>query len=319
MNINEIAISAIQSQKDSLVQLEASIAHDLEGAVGILEKANKVITTGIGKSGFVARKLAATLTSVKIPSVYVHPVDALHGDSGILEMNDVVVSFSKSGETSEVLHFCELATKMNLKVISVTARANSSLAGISNAHVLAPFTTEYDPANILPTASTTSALIVADILAVAAAQVRGDIATALKESHPQGMIGQLMLQSVEDVMHTADSIPRVLPGEQLINCITEISAKGLGIVCVCNESGVLLGVLTDGDVRRIVEQGLDPHTTVVDFVFNPDPVTVSPGDTLHSALTLMENRKNQISVIPVVRNGVCVGVIRVHDIIRANI
>ncbi|NQW30690.1 MAG: KpsF/GutQ family sugar-phosphate isomerase [Ignavibacteria bacterium] len=318
-NVLTTALEAIAKQKDSLDLLKQSLTLDLEGAVSILKTANKVITTGIGKSGFVARKMAATLTSMKIPSVYVHPVDALHGDSGILELNDVVVSFSKSGETYEVLRFCELAIEMSLQVLSVTSRSNSSLATLSTAHILAPYIKEYDSANILPTTSSTSALVVADILAVVAAEVRVDIEAALRESHPQGMIGQLIMQSVEDVMHTADQIPRVQPNDRLIDCIGVMTAKSLGLVCVCDAAGGLVGVLTDGDLRRLIETGIDIQNSIVSSVCNTSPVTVQPSDTLHTALTLMENREKQISVIPVVRDGKCVGVIRVHDIIRANI
>ncbi|MDZ4746245.1 MAG: KpsF/GutQ family sugar-phosphate isomerase [bacterium] len=289
-------------------------------AVHVVAAANKVLTTGLGKSGFIAKKMAATLTSVRIPGIFLHPVEAMHGDSGILQASDCLVAFSKSGETSEVVRLCHLAKDVGLNIVAITARANSSLALLADTTLYTPIERELDPDDVLPTASSTVALITADLLAVGAAMMVGDVASNLRHSHPRGMLGAALMRTVEDVMHVGASLPFVRPDSMLVDALAQLSAKALGIVCVVDEDGMLRGILTDGDVRRIVvEKSSALANLSIDDVMISDPTTIEPSATLHTALRQMERRQTQISVLPVTIEGRCVGVLRLHDIVRLQV
>lgn len=314
------ARQALQWQIQSLDRLGPQLDANYLAAVSVLASAGKVLTSGIGKSGFIARKMAATLTSVRIPGIFLHPVEAMHGDSGILQSNDCLVAFSKSGETAEVVRLCHFAKDAGASIVAITARANSSLSRIAQVTILTPLERELDPDDILPTASTTTALVVADLLAVGAAMLSGDVAERLQHSHPRGMIGAAMMRTVEDVMHAGDGLPFVRPGAMFVDALAQLSAKALGIVCVVDEHGMLHGILTDGDVRRIVVEKASALASIcIDEVMITSPITIEPSATLHAALQQMERRDRQISVLPVTVAGRCVGVLRLHDIVRLQV
>ncbi len=314
------ARQALQWQIRSLDKFGPQLDDNYLAAVAALATAGKVLTTGLGKSGFIARKMAATLTSVRIPGIFLHPVEAMHGDSGILNANDCLVAFSKSGETAEVVQLCNLAKDVGASIVAVTARANSSLSRIAHITLFTPLERELDPDDILPTASTTTALVAADLLAVGAAMMSGDVSGRLQHSHPRGMIGVAMMRSVEDVMHSGEGLPVVQPGAMLVEALAQLSAKALGIVCVVDEHGLLKGILTDGDVRRIVIENASSLATLrIEDVMISTPVTIEPSATLHTALQQMERREKQISVLPVTVAGRCVGVLRLHDIVRLQV
>lgn len=281
--------------------------------------ASKVVATGLGKSSFIARKMAATLTSVHIPGVFLHPVDALHGDIGMLGPSDVLVAFSKSGETPEVVNLARLVRELNMTVISITCREGTTLGSLADHVLIAPVVHELDPLNLLPTASTTQSLILADLLSVAAAHINGNVIDRLQRSHPHGGIGVALLRSVEDVMHSGDALPRIPSETSVAEAIQVLTSTALGIVCVIDTHGTLEGILTDGDVRRLVGAQRDLSQTRVRDVMTLHPVVVQQTDSLHVALQAMEARERQISAVPVVREGKCVGVVRVHDIIRAQL
>lgn len=318
--ILEHAQQALQWQLKSVERLGPQLDGTYIAAVRTLAASGKVLTTGLGKSGFVARKMAATLTSVRIPGIFLHPVEAMHGDSGIMHATDCLVAFSKSGETAEVVQLCALAKEIGASVIAITARANSTISRLAAVTIFTPLERELDPDDILPTASTTIAMIVADLLAVGAAMMSGDVAGRLQHSHPQGMIGAAMMRTVENVMHSGEGLPLVQPGAMLVEALAQLSAKALGIVCVVDNDGVLRGILTDGDVRRIVVDNANSLATLrIDDVMIPNPTTIEPSATLHEALQQMERRQRQISVLPVTVSGRCVGVLRLHDIVRLQI
>lgn len=304
-------------QRESIALLEEHLDGAFCDAAQLIAGASKVVTTGLGKSGFIARKMAATLTSVHIPGVYLHPVDALHGDLGLLGASDVLVAFSKSGETSEVVHLAHLVRELGMPVISISSRSETSMQAIATVSLVAPSVHEYDEHNILPTTSTTQALILADLLSVAAAHSTGDLVSRLQRSHPQGGIGAALLRTVEQVMHAGDALPRVQASSHVSDAVEVLSRTALGIVCVLGEQSELLGVLTDGDVRRLVASSEAPMTMVVRDVMTVQPSVVQATDTLHQALQCMERRDRQISAVPVMRDGRCIGVVRVHDIVRA--
>lgn len=311
--------TALQWQRASIELLDASIDDSFNQAVHILLSSGKVLTTGLGKSGFIARKLAATLNSIRKPSIYIHPVDALHGDSGLIEEGDALVAFSKSGETSEVIRFAAMATEMGASVVSITGRTDCRLSDLARIPLIAPITRELDANDIIPTASTTNALILADLLAMGVLHEAGDAMERLRRSHPQGMIGSTLLRTVEEVMHSASALPRVPAGTSLAAALAVLSSFGLGCVCVCDADDGLLGILTDGDVRRLVMRGAGIEGVVVDDVMTAKPVSIASDATLHDALQLMERRERQIGVLPVLDRGRCVGVIRVHDIVRLQV
>ena len=299
------------------------LADQLDGsfvaAAESIASASKVVATGLGKSGFIARKMAATLTSVHVPGVYLHPVDALHGDIGMLSPTDVLVAFSKSGETPEVVRLARLVRRFDMKVISITCRPHTTLATLSHHALIAPIVHELDPLNLLPTASTTQSLILADLLSVAAAQINGDVVDRLQRSHPHGGIGAALLRRVEDVMHSGAEMPRVSATDTVAEAVRTLTSTALGIVCVTNEDGALQGILTDGDVRRLAGTLVDLTQTPVREVMTKEPVCVESSDSLHRALQVMEHRDRQISVVPVLHDGVCIGVVRIHDIVRAQL
>lgn len=318
--IKNVARIGLALQQQAMEKLEEQLNDDFVAASNLLAHAPKVVTTGIGKSGFIARKMAATLTSVYIPSVYLHPVDALHGDLGILNPSDVLVAFSKSGETPEVIALVALAKDIGMSIVTITSRPNSTLASKSTVALLAPIVRELDPHDLLPTASTTQALVLADLLCVAAAQQNGDMITRLSKSHPRGSIGAVLTGCVSDVMHTGSDLPRVELSATLADAIGVLTKTALGIVCILDESMTLLGIVTDGDVRRVAGTSADVGTLYVADIMTRSPTVVSPTQTLYSALQLMERGERQISVVPVVdARLLCVGVLRVHDIIRAQL
>lgn len=306
-------------QRSAIDLLDKEIDDGFIEAAKTIASASKVVATGLGKSSFIARKMAATLTSVHIPGIYLHPVDALHGDIGMLGPTDVLIAFSKSGETPEVVNLTKLVRELDMKVISITCRAGTTLGLLSHHALIAPVTHELDPLNLLPTASTTQSLIVADLLSVAAAQINGDVVSRLQRSHPHGGIGVALLRSVEDVMHSGDAMPRISSERTVADAVHVLTSTALGIVCVIDEHGTLKGILTDGDVRRMVGSQVDLSITLVRDAMTLHPVVVQQADSLHTALQAMEARERQISVVPVVREGKCVGVVRVHDIIRAQL
>lgn len=313
----EHARTSLTWQRQSLELLDVHLDDAFVDAAHVIASATKVVTTGLGKSGFIARKMAATLTSVHIPGVYLHPVDALHGDLGLLGPTDVLVAFSKSGETAEVVHLATLVRELGMPVISITSRTDTTMNGVASLSLLAPVVHELDEYNILPTTSTTQALILADLLSVAAARVNGNLVERLQRSHPQGGIGSILLRTVEHVMHSGEQLPRVDVGARVADAVGVLSTTLLGIVCVVDHHGTLHGVITDGDIRRLVASSDSPMTLAVADVMTSTPTVVQTGDTLHTALQLMEQRERQIGAVPVVQDGRCVGVVRVHDIVRA--
>lgn len=313
-----MARAALTRQIESLTMLATEVNDDYVVAVEMLRASQHVVTTGLGKSGFIAQKFAATLASVCVPSRCLHPVDALHGDAGVLNEGDVVVAFSKSGETPELLRFVDVARGMGARIISITARAACRLAQVSDVALVAPSTHEMDEHDILPTTSTTSALVMADLLSIGVLAADAEPLARLRRSHPDGMIGGTLLRSVADVMHTGSKMPCVQPDASMVDALAEMSAKALGIVCICDR-GRLQGIITDGDVRRMVAGNIDLRTAHVRDVMTATPVTIGPHASLHEALQRMEHRERQIAVLPVVDDGQCVGVLRLHDIVRLQV
>lgn len=303
----------------SIVQLDAALGATFESAVTLLAASSTIVTTGIGKSGIVAQKLAATLNSLQVPAIFVHPVEAMHGDSGVIRSGDAIVAFSKSGETPEVLRFIDMVRGRGCEVVGVSSRSGSRIEAMANVSIHAPYTHEQDAQDVVPTTSSTIALIIADLLAVAIAEHRGIGSDGLHTSHPHGLIGAALQRTVRDVMHAGSALPAVQAGTTLGSALAEMTSKSLGCVSVANASGQMVGFVTDGDVRRALERHVDVATASVDAIMTASPVTIHPDAKLLDALQLMERRDRQIGVMPVVEEGRCVGIIRLHDIVRLQV
>ena len=277
----------------------------------------RVIVTGMGKSGHIANKIAATLASTGTPAFYVHPGEASHGDMGMITARDAVLALSNSGTTPEVLTLLPLLKRLGVTLISLTGKPDSTLAREADVHLYAGVETEACPLDLAPTSSTTAALVMGDALAIALLECRGFTAEDFAFSHPGGALGRKLLLKVEDVMAGGDNVPRVAPDASLADALMEITAKGLGMTTVV-EDDRLLGIFTDGDLRRALEQRPDINTVRIDTLMSPGGKTVAEGHLAAEALHLME--QNKISSLVVTDNeGRVRGVIHLIALLNAGI
>ncbi len=284
----------------------------------LINTTGRVVVTGMGKSGHVAGKIAATLASTGTPAFFVHPAEASHGDMGMITRNDCVLALSHSGNTQEIITLLPLIKRLDIPLISITGNAESELARASTVHLLAAVESEACPLNLAPTSSTTAALVMGDALAIAVLEARGFTAEEFAFSHPGGALGKRLLLRVNDVMVRDHEIPSVRPGATLITALDEITRKGLGMTTVIEEDGKLLGVFTDGDLRRAIEAHKDLHTTPLEAVMSGVPSTIS-GDVLAAeALGIMERRR--ISSLIVIDDSHSVrGVVTLLALLKAGI
>jgi len=295
----------------------------VEKAVEILANCRgKVVLAGVGKSGIVARKIAATLTSTGTLAVYLHPADALHGDLGIVTSDDVAMVLSNSGETDELVVMLPHLKARQVPIIALVGNLRSTLARNADVVMDAAVDKEACPFNLAPTTSTTVALSIGDALAMTLMQVKGLTPEGFAVNHPAGRLGKRLTLRVRDLMHSGVENPTVSPQASWIEVLTTISKGGLGAVNVVDDLGHLLGIITDGDLRRLLQKS--QHKDLESFnaiaIMTANPVVVSPELLAFHALELMENRPSQISILPVVDGQEhCIGLIRLHDIVRCGI
>ena len=276
---------------------------------------NKIIVSGVGKSGIIGQKIAATFSSIGVSSVFLHPVEALHGDIGMVQKDDVVILLSKSGNTEELVRLIPYLKMRSAKIISIVGKPTSFLATNSDITLDASVETEACPFNLAPTASTTVALSIGDALAVCLMHERKFTLEDFSRLHPLGQIGRTTTLTVKDVMHSIDDIA-VAPSHTVFkDALIKMSQKNFGCICITNEENQLLGILTDGDVRRVLQSFDDVLNLELNQLMTKNPVIVRSTAPLIEALALMENRTNQISVLPVVDDKILLGLIRIHDII----
>ena len=296
---------------------------ELERAVGLLASCRgTVVLTGVGKSGFVARKIAATLTSMGTRSVFLHPSDALHGDLGIVSPSDVVVLLSSSGETDEMLAMLPYLKHRAVPLIAIVGNLQSTLARQADAALDASVDKEVCPFNLAPTTSTTVALALGDALAVTLMQIKGLTPEDFALNHPAGRLGKRLSLRVSDLMHAGPDNPTVGPDASWLEVVTSITRGGLGAVSVVGEGDRLAGIITDGDLRRAIQQvgAGELGRLKAEAFMTRDPVTVAPDELAYGALQLMENRPSQISVLPVVDAARrSVGLLRLHDVVRSGL
>ncbi len=296
---------------------------EVEQAINLLKTCQgKVLLLGIGKSGLIARKIAATLTSTGTPALYLHPSDALHGDIGIATTSDVAIALSNSGETDELLGMLPYLKNRQIPIIAIVGNLKSTLARNATAILNATVEQEACPFNLAPTASTTVALAIGDAIAMTLMQVKGLTPNDFAFNHPAGRLGKRLTLTVGDLMHQGDNNPTIPLECPYIEVLEVISQKGLGAVSVVNNKGKLLGIITDGDVRRtlktITPQNWQNLTSTKMMTANP--VTITPEILAYEALQLMENRPSQIGVLPVVdSNYIAIGMLRLHDIVRSGL
>jgi arabinose-5-phosphate isomerase len=309
--------AAINSTADRLKPEQIKRAIDmLAGCAG------KVVLTGIGKSGFIARKIAATLTSTGTRAVFLHASDALHGDLGILDESDVVLLVSNSGETDEVIAMLPYLKHRNVPLISIVGNLGSTLASHSDVVLDASVDKETCPFNLAPTASTTVALAIGDALALTVMQIKGLTLEDFALNHPAGRLGKRLSLRVSDLMHSGDRNPTVSPATSWLEVVSSITRGGLGAVNVVSDGHVLAGIITDGDLRRVIQKSnpADLMNLSAESFMTQNPVTISPNELAYTALKVMENRPSQISVLPVIEGGErCVGLLRLHDLVRSGL
>jgi arabinose-5-phosphate isomerase len=290
----------------------------VEAVRTILGARGRVVVSGMGKSGHVARKIASTLASTGSPAFFVHPAEASHGDLGMIMPDDVVLALSNSGESEELLMIVPLLKRQGAKLIALTGNPRSTLARQADIHLDVNVEREAGPLGLVPTSSTTAALAMGDALAVALLKARGFDADDFARSHPGGSLGRRLLVRVSDVMHTGDALPKVIVDTYLPDALIAISSGGLGMAVVVSAEDELLGVFTDGDLRRIIQQGADIRNVTVGSVMVTSPHTIGPENLAAEAVKYMEKyRINGLLVIDDDRR--VLGAFNMHDLFRAGV
>lgn len=314
------ARSAMQTEGEAVLAASARLGDSLLKAVEvILDSPGKAVITGMGKSGHVGRKIAATLQSTGTPAVFLHPTEAGHGDLGLCQAGDVVVMISKSGSTAELLDLVAPLREFDVRFIGILGNLRSPLAAEMDVVLDASIQREADPEGYTPTASTLVALALGHALAVALMQARGFTAEHFRRYHPSGQLGHNLRLRVRDVMHSGGEVAWVKADDSLKHVVIEMSQRPLGAACVVADDHQLLGLITDGDVRRALRNHDDIRPLRASDVMTGSPVHIGPGALVHEALCLMEDRPSQIYVLPVLdaASNVCLGLIRLHDIYHA--
>lgn len=310
----------LSEEINALIYTKDKLDDNFSLAVELIINAKKIIVTGVGKSGLIGRKIAATFSSIGKPAVFLNPVEALHGDIGLVESGDCVIMLSKSGSTEEIIRLVPYLKGRKAKIVSITGNRHSFLATNADASIDATVAREACPLNITPTSSTTVALAIGDALAACYMIEKNVTQVDFSKQHPLGQLGKNITLRIKDVMHTNDNLPKVYIGSSFKDSIIENTNKGLGCVCVIDRDGKLSGLITDGDIRRALQKFDDIRNYTVEDIMTKSPVSISPEAYIGEALTLMENRQSQISVLPVIDDEKkCVGVVRIHDIIRNGI
>ncbi|ABS78251.1 KpsF/GutQ family sugar-phosphate isomerase [Coxiella burnetii] len=278
----------------------------------------RVVVLGVGKSGHIAKKIAATLASTGTPSFYVHPSEASHGDMGMVTPQDVALAISYSGETPEIINLLPTLKRLGVALIALTGKMQSTLARIADTVIDVSVEQEACPLGLAPTSSTTATLVMGDALAIALLEARGFTANDFARIHPGGSLGRRLLLHIADLMHPKDKMPIVKPDCLLDEALVEITKKSLGMTTVVSDSGQLLGVFTDGDLRRTLDKGYDIHRTPIEKVMTKNSITVPPKLLAAEALKMMQQNKIT-SLVVVDTDASPVGVIHMHDLLRAGV
>ncbi|MCG6898559.1 MAG: KpsF/GutQ family sugar-phosphate isomerase [Gammaproteobacteria bacterium] len=318
--LQELALAVIDTEAAAISGLRQEIEQPSFTAACrlMLGCKGRVVVTGMGKSGHIAGKIAATLASTGTPAFFVHPGEASHGDLGMITTSDVVLALSNSGETTEIVTILPIIKRLNVPLIAMTGNPQSTLSLAATANINVSVVKEACPLGLAPTASTTAALAMGDALAVALLETRGFTEEDFARSHPGGSLGRRLLLLIDDLMHTGDAIPRVGIDTPLTDALMEMTRKGLGMTAVVDAQDRLAGVFTDGDLRRTIDHRIDLHKAIVKDVMTADCKTVHPGMLAAEALQIMETTK--INALPVINDyNELVGALNMHDLLRAGV
>jgi arabinose-5-phosphate isomerase len=303
----------------AILGLKAQVGDSFAQAVALsLSISGRVVVMGMGKSGHIGRKIAATLSSTGTPALFVHPAEASHGDLGMVTPQDLVLMISNSGESEEINAIVPVLKRLGTPLIAMTSNGQSSMAQYATLWLNTAVAKEACPLNLAPTASTTAQLAMGDALALALLEARGFQAEDFARSHPGGALGRRLLTHVSDVMRTGDALPQVGPAASFSALMREMSAKGFGATAVVNEDQQVLGIFTDGDLRRLVEQGLDLREKTAADVMRTQPTTILQDALAVDAVELMESRRIN-TVLVVDRLGHLIGALTSNDLMRAKV
>ncbi len=318
-NFKELAKNVINIEQQAITELLQYVDDNFELACQLMFNCQgRVIVIGMGKSGHIGGKIAATLASTGTPSFFVHPGEASHGDLGMITKDDVVLTISNSGETVEVLAIIPVIKRIGAKLISMTGNTESTLAKLADTHVCIKVSTEACPLGLAPTSSTTATLVMGDALAVALLNARGFTADDFALSHPGGSLGKRLLLRLSDIMHQGERLPVVNHTALIKDALVEMSLKGLGMTAVVNDNNKLIGLFTDGDLRRILDLKIDIHQDDIATVMTTTP-TVAKADMLAAqALNIMEDKKiNGLIVID--KDEQPIGAMNMHDLLKSGV
>ena len=314
----EEARRVLRMEARAVADLEERLGRDFDSACRLcLESEGRVVVTGMGKSGHIAGKIAATLASTGTPAFFMHTGEAGHGDLGMITPEDIVIALSNSGETEEIVRLLPMLKRVGVPLVAMTGKEGSTLARHATAVLNTQVKEEACPLNLAPTSSTTATLALGDALAVALLKARGFTPEEFARTHPGGRLGRRLLVRVADVMRTGADIPRVGPTATLAEGLLEMSRKGLGMTAITDESGRPLGVFTDGDLRRAMDRDVDLKSTSMKDVMTRGGRSVAPDLLASAAVAEMKQRK--ITALLVVADGFLVGAFNIHDLMRAGV
>lgn len=326
--VQDLPVAAVAAAGRRVIEIEvaaiSALAARIDGAFTracqlMLNCEGRVVVSGIGKSGHIARKIAATLASTGTPAFFVHPAEASHGDLGMITVKDVVLALSNSGETDELLTILPVVKRKGVPLIAMTGNERSSLSRLADVHLDVSVAEEACPLGLAPTSSTTAALVMGDALAIALLEARGFTSDDFAASHPAGQLGRRLLVHISDVMHTGKDIPRVEPSASVTQALMEMSRKNLGMTAIAGADHRLHGVFTDGDLRRTLDDAsVDLRTTPVSALMTANPRTIGADKLAIEAAQMMEAHKiNGLLVVDA--DGLLVGALNFHDLLRARV
>lgn len=305
-------------ERKGLAQLDQYINEDFSHACEMMFHCQgKVVVMGMGKSGHIGRKMAATFASTGTPSFFVHPGEASHGDLGMVTGKDIVIAISNSGESNEILALIPVLKRLQVSLICISSRPESTMGRAADVHLCVKVPQEACPLGLAPTSSTTATLVMGDALAVALLKARGFTVEDFALSHPGGALGRKLLLRVNDIMHTGDDIPRVSIQATLRDALLEITRKKLGMTVICGDDMTIAGIFTDGDLRRVFDMGADLNHLNIADVMTTGGIRIRPGTLAVDALNLMQSR-NITSVLVADGDKLC-GVVHMHDLLRAGV
>lgn len=316
--LKQLGLAVIETETEAISNLKQFIDNNFIDACELmLQCKGKIVVIGMGKSGHIANKIAATLASTGTPAFFVHPGEASHGDLGMITKNDVALALSNSGETGEVLTILPIIKRLGVHLISITGNPTSTLATMSDAAIDASTVKEACPLGLAPTSSTTAALVMGDALAIALLEAKGFTEEDFALSHPGGSLGRRLLLHVSDIMHSGANIPIVRETDLVSSALLEMTEKKLGMTAITDSEGQLTGIFTDGDLRRMLENSTDIHATEIQSVMTSNGATISSNRLAVEALQLMQDK--QINALLITDDGKLVGALNMHDMLQAGL